>query len=181
MLVVPPGYDARHGYSQARPTCFGDGQFQIPDRSGSDRLCSTCMNLGHLESTLWDSINNLHEIIVKHHRSVSALIESGRGGCHLCGLLLVAWQEKCRLDQELTGRWVGKRPGKSAALYGDITLKFERVEVTIPITKVKVDQVQITILCGDLLPSMGGQLICTPMEGECSLYLRRPQFLIINR
>lgn len=169
------------GAEQARPTCFVDGQFQIPDRSGSDRLCSACTSLGNLESTYSDGINKFHGVTVKHHRSVSALIESGRGGCHLCGLLLVAWQEKCRLDQELTGRWVGKRPGKSAALYGDITLKFERVEVTIPITKVKVDQVQITILCGDLLPSMDGRLICTPMEGECSLYLRRPQFLIINR
>jgi hypothetical protein len=181
MLVVPPGYDARHDHNQPRPTCFGDGQFQIPDRSGSDRLCSTCTSLGHLESPHWDSINNFHEVIVKHHRSVSALFESARGGCHLCGLLLIAWEENCRLDQEPTGEWVGRRLYISVPLNGDITLKFERVEMTIPFTNVKVDQVQITILCGDLLPSMDGRLICTPMEGECSLYLRRPQFLMINR
>lgn len=166
---------------QTRPACFGDGQFQIPDRSGSDRLCSTCMSLGHLESTLWDSINNFHEVIVKHHRSVSVLIESARGGCHLCGLLLIAWEETYRLDQDPTGEWVGRIYGESVSLNGDVTLRFKRELETAPFSGVEVDEVRITILCGDLPPGMVGRLICTPKESERSLFSRRPQLLTVNQ
>jgi hypothetical protein len=115
---------------------------------------------------------------VKHHHSVSALLESARGGCHFCGLLLIAWEEKCRLYQEPRG---GKADFNSASSDGDIKLRFQRVETTIRLTGVKVDQVQITILCGDLLPGMGGQLICKPMDSERSLFLKSLQFLTINQ
>ncbi|KAF2006387.1 HET-domain-containing protein [Amniculicola lignicola CBS 123094] len=156
--ICPPGGE------RARPACFGDNQLQIPDRSGSERLCSTCISLGRLTTTHWDSINNFREVIVKHHHSVSALIESVRGGCHFCGLLLIAWEEKCCLCQEPSGEWVGKAECNSASLHGGIKLRFQRVETKIHLTGIKVDEVQITILCGDLLPGMGGQLICTPLD-----------------
>jgi hypothetical protein len=173
--VCPPGGE------QARPACFGDSQLRVPDRSESDRLCSACMSLGHLKSTHWDSINNFRGVVVKHHHSLSALLESARGGCHFCGLLLTAWEGKCRLYQEPRGGWIGKADFNSASLDGDIKLRFQRVKTTIRLTGVKVDEVRITILCGDLLPGMGGQLICEPMDSERSLFLKCLQFLTINQ
>lgn len=112
VYVCPPGGE------WGRPACFGDSQFRIPDRSGSDRLCSACMSLGRQNSTHWVSINNFREVIVKHHYSIGALIESVRGGCHFCGLLLIAWEEKCRLYQEPRGGWVGKAGFGLASLDG---------------------------------------------------------------
>jgi hypothetical protein len=166
---------------RAQPACFEDSQFPATDRSGSDRLCSTCMSLGHLESTHWDSINNFREVVVKHHHSVSALLESARRGCHCCGLLLIAWEENCRLYQEPGGGWTGKAGFDSVSLDGDIRLRYERVRTTIPLTGVEVDEVQITILCGGLLPGMSGRLICKPMDREPPLSLACHQFLTINQ
>jgi hypothetical protein len=148
------------GAEQARPTCFVDGQFQIPDRSGSDRLCSACTSLGNLESTYSDGINKFHGVTVKHHRSVSALIESARGGCHFCGLILIVLEEECRLCQEPGGGWVAKRDLKSFSLHGDITLKIRNDG--------------ITILCGDLPVHMGGGMICKSMDSERSLFFECP-------
>jgi hypothetical protein len=163
--VCPPGGEG------VQPACFGGSQIRIPDRPEGDRLCSTCTSLGHLERNYWDSINNFRGIVVKHHHSVTALLESARGGCHFCGLLLIAWEEHCRLYQESKGAWVGKADFNSASLHGGIKLKYQRVETTIHLTGVKVDEVQITILCGDLLPGMGGQLICKPIDSKRFLFL----------
>lgn len=174
---MPPG--GRN--DQARPTCFGYGQFQIPDRSGSDRLCSTCMSLGHLESTLWDSINNFHEVIVKHHHSVNALVESACGGCHFCGLLLMEWESRFYLCQEPGGGWVGESGTDAASLDGDIKLKIERVKKTDRFRGFEAEEIQIAILCGDLPPGILRQLICTPMESERSLFSLHPQLLTVNQ
>jgi hypothetical protein len=168
--VGPPGGEG------AQPACFGGSQIRIPDRPEGDRLCSVCMRLSQLKSTYWDSINNFCGVIVKHHHSVSALLESARGGCHFCGLLLIAWEENCELNQEPRGGWIGKAGSISASLHGGIKLKYQRVETTIHLTSVKVDEVQITILCGDLLPGMGGQLICKPIDSKRFLLVMWPSF-----
>jgi hypothetical protein len=173
--VCPPGCE------QARPACFGDSQLPATNRSGNDRLCSICMSLGHLESTHWDSINNFREVVVKHHHSVSALLESVRRGCHCCGLLLIAWEENCRLYQEPGGGWTGKADFDSVSLDGDIRLRYQRVRTTISLTGDEVDEVQITILCGGLQPGMSGRLICKPMDCERPSFLQCHQFLTINQ
>ena len=124
----------------------------------------------YLDSTHWDAINNFRKVIVNHHDSFDALLKSAREGCHLCGLLLIAWEEICRLDQEPGGGWVGKAGFDLASLNEGIRLEFQRVETKIQLTGVIIDEVQITILCGELLSSMGGRLICRAMDGKRSLF-----------
>jgi len=128
------------------------------------------MSLGRLNSTHWDAINNFREVIVEHHDSFDALLESAREGCHLCGLLLIAWEEECDLEQEPGGGWVAKSGSDWASVSDGIKLKFHRVKTTIPRTNVIVDEVRITIVCGNLRPSMGGRLICKAMDSECSSF-----------
>ncbi|ORY08584.1 heterokaryon incompatibility protein-domain-containing protein [Clohesyomyces aquaticus] len=158
--VVPPGDD------RSRPSCFGESQARIQERSESERLCSSCLSLGRLTAKHWDAVNKFREITANHHHSVSALLESVRGGCHLCGLLLIAWEQNCSLSQESNGDWVGKAETNSVSLDSEIKLRFQRVQTKIQLTGVEVDEVQITILCGDMLPGMAGQLICTPIDSN---------------
>jgi hypothetical protein len=168
----------RFKHTQTRPACFGDGQLRIPDRSGSDRLCSTCMSLGHLESTHWDDINTFRKkVTVKHHHSVSTLIESARGGCHLCGLFLMAWEGLCRFHQKPTGGWVGKWGFDSFSLDGDITLTFHKVKNPNAHSEV----MEIIVRCGDLPSDMAGRLICEPMDSECSLFFECSLFATVNQ
>jgi hypothetical protein len=173
--VCPPGGE------RAQPACLGHSGIPIPDRAASDRLCSACTSLSRLNNTHWESINNFHEVVMKHHHSVSALLESVRGGCHLCGLLLIAWEENCELCQEPGGRWVGRAGADSVSLHGDIKLSYQRTRATISLTGIEVDEVQINILCGDLLPGMGGRLVCKPMDGERPLLLKCHQTVTINQ
>ena len=151
--------------NQAQPACFGVSQLQIPKRPEMERLCSTCMSLGRLNSTHWEDINDFREVIVNHHHSVDALLKSAREGCHLCGLLLIAWEDNCRLDQEPGGGWVGKDGFKSIPFNDGIRLKFQRVKKTY---MGAVDEVQLTILCGDSLFDYSGHLICKAMDSEHS-------------
>jgi hypothetical protein len=137
------------------------------------------MGLGQLESTHWNTINNFGEVIIEHHHSFDALLESGREGCHLCGLLLIAWEEKCRLIQEPGGGWVGKEGRESYSLDGDIALRFERAREVV--YDAEMDRIHVTILCGDLPRHMCGQLICKPMQSEHSFYSRGLQFLTTNQ
>jgi len=173
-LVRPPGGD------QAQPACFGIGQLRIPERPESGRLCSACMSFGRLNNTHWGSINNFRAVFINHHHSFDALLTSAREGCHLCGLLLIAWEEKCRFDQEPGGGWVANGWLYSASLNAGIRLEFQRVRKTIPWTSVDVDEVEITIRCGNLPSSMRGRLICRGMHSERSSPLKRPQSFTIN-
>jgi len=162
------------GGKQARPACFGIGQFRIPERSKSDRLCSACMSLDRLDSTYWEEINNFREVIVDHHNSFDALLKSARGGCHLCVLILIAWEDVCRLEQETGGGWVGKLGFRSVSLNDGSRLSFKRIGKTLPHENFIPDEVQITILCGDLPHNMRGRLICKAMDSECSSFSSYP-------
>ena len=158
--ACPPGGD------QAQPTCFGLSQLRIPERSENDRLCSTCTSLGHLNSRHWEGINDFREVIVQHHHSFNALLKSAREGCHLCGLLLIAWEEKCQWEKEYGDEGVGKAGLGSASLNDGVRLKFQRKRMENEQRGLVFDEVQITILCGDLPCGMGGRLICQAMNSE---------------
>jgi len=166
------------GNDQAQPACFGGGKLQIPERSESDRLCSVCLSLGRLNSTHWHDIAHTSGVVINHHHSFHALVKSAREGCHLCGLLLIAWEEEYRLEQEPGRGWVGKAQYDSASLNEGIKLKFERLDTTIPLNGGMIDEVRITSLCGEFL---GGRLICKAMDSERSSSLRRFQFHAINQ
>ncbi|KAH6864737.1 heterokaryon incompatibility protein-domain-containing protein [Alternaria rosae] len=168
--VRPPGGD------QAQPTCFGIGQLRIPERSESQRLCSACMSLGCLNSTHWESINNFRKVIVDHHHSFDAILKSAREGCHLCGLLLIAWEEKCSLEQEPGGGWVGKLGLDSVSLSEGIRLEFKRWAPTL---RSNLDEVRINILCGDLPSTMGGRLICKALDSSSASLSRIKAWLNI--
>jgi len=166
---------------QAQPVCFGVGQLRIPERPKSERLCSACMSLSRLESTHWEEINNFRKVVVDHHHSFNALLKNALEGCHLCGLFLIALEERCRLDQEPGGVWVGKAQDNSISLNDGIKLELERVKSTIRLTRVVVDEVQITILCGNLPSSMCGRLICKTMDSECSSFSSQPSPFTSNQ
>lgn len=168
VYVNPPGGD------QAQPACFGAGQVLIPERSEHDRLCSTCMSLGRLNSTHWEDINNFREVTVNHPHSIDALITSAREGCHLCGLLLTALEEEIRLSQEPRGGWIFEAGTNSGALTGIIRLRFQRDEPTLPWDGFVFDGVRIVLLCGGLPGGEGGRLICQAMDSERSSFLTSP-------
>ena len=168
------------GEEKAQPGCFGASQLRIPEHSESDRLCSTCTSLGHPNSTRWKSINNFLIVIVDHHHSFDALLKSAHEGCHLCGLLLIAWEEKWYLEQESGIGWAAKRWSSSASLNAGIRLEFRRVIRTLAWNSVVVDEVQISILCGDTPLIRGGRLICNAMDSKRSSFLGNLHFLTIN-
>ena len=144
---------------------FPENRPQVLEPQEGERLCSICLSLGQLPSEYWDNINNFRDVFIPHHYSVSTLIDSALGGCHFCNLLLKAWEETCRLSQDSNGHWVA-RLGTDIATLGDwIILRFQRAKQLLQITGVHVDEVQISILCGDMPPEMRGKLICYPMNG----------------
>ncbi|KAH7112118.1 heterokaryon incompatibility protein-domain-containing protein [Dendryphion nanum] len=125
-------------------------------------LCAVCLGLEKLPPESWHSIKNFSEIVVPHHRSLGALFESALKGCHLCNLLVVAWEQNCYLVKDLNGHWIGKSGFDSATLDGCIRLKFQREKQLLKYTGVPIDEVRIRILCGTMPPSWGGLLICDP-------------------
>jgi hypothetical protein len=72
---------------------------------------------------------------------------------------------KCRLSQDSTGHWVGRLEFEKATLDGWIRLKFRRKKRLLQYTGVQVDEIQISIVCGNMPPEMGGQLICNLTNG----------------
>jgi len=115
----------------------------------------------------FEELNKFRNVVVNHHTSFDALIKSVRGGCHLCGLMLMAWEENCRFVQEPGGGWLGKAKYDSASLNDGITLQFQRVATKIPQTDVVFGELQVVILCGEL--GEFGRLICEfPMDSERS-------------
>lgn len=175
--------EAWYGYpdpDKARPICLGDSQLRMPDRPRKDRLCPTCTSLGNLTDTHWDSISSFHQVVVDHHHSVGALLESVRGGCHFCGLLLIAWEEKCFLCQQPSGAWIGRIKDYAVSLDGGIKLNFRRLRPKKNSTGIKTHGIEITILCGNMMPSMGGRLLCTPKESECFEFERYCWLLKLN-
>jgi len=164
----------------AQPICFGRIRLRFPKGSESDRLCSACMGLGSRKHTLWKRIDKFRKVAVGHHHSFDALLESARGGCHLCGLLLIAWEENCDLSQDPSGGWVGKAGPDVASLNDGIRLEFQRVETSMPLTGLTVDEVHITILCGGLPSRMGGRLICKAIDCERFPFLEHLQCLAID-
>ncbi|KAF2690603.1 HET-domain-containing protein [Lentithecium fluviatile CBS 122367] len=148
------------------PSLFPDLQTWRTDSWKEDGLCPNCLSLGQLPSKHWDSVNNFREIIVQHHRTFDTFLRSALQGCQLCCLLLQSWEQNCRLCQDPKRRWFAKLGFESAALDDCIQLKFRREKKILPYMDVRLDEIQIHILCGNMPPAMAGQLICYPMNAN---------------
>ncbi len=160
--VTPTEYHVV-GSDETQPISFSKVMSQGPKLQKGERLCSVCHSLGQLSSFLWINILTSRDVVVRHHKCLDHLILSALGGCHLCCLLLKAWEQYCQLLRDKNGQWVGKAKNTCVLLTGYIELSFRMERKLLRVTDVEINEVQISILCGNMPPEMGGQLICCPM------------------